>query len=212
MRQARCHGFRKSIRRPYPKIPVQRFILDAVLLVAIAFPALAQIQGSAHDFSQEGWSGGELCAVCHAPHGGNGTNQTAPMWNHELSSASYTPYRSSTLTQSMEQPGSASVSRLCLSCHDGTIALDSFGGRQGGTYIPNSLSLGTDLSDDHPISVRAIRPVNSEGAGSENSVKLYDGRVECPSCHDVHNNNVSDDKLLRVARTKSKLCLQCHDM
>lgn len=183
-----------------------------VCLVTIAtFPAMAEIRGSKHDFTSKGWSGGELCAVCHIPHAQNSSAQTVPLWNHELSSASYILYGSTNTIQVAEQLDAMSVSRLCLSCHDGTIAIDSFGGKQGGTYIPEYLSLGTDLSDDHPISVMLTRNSNSENYAPEVGVKVFNGKVECPSCHDVHNNQVADKKLLRVSRMRSELCYQCHD-
>ncbi len=187
------------------------YLLVTCLAVSFAFPAVAQLKGSAHDFTTEGWSGGELCAVCHMPHKRNSSDQQVPLWNHDISSAVYTLYGSSTLTQAPQQLASTSVSRLCLSCHDGSIALDSFGGNTGGTYIPEKASLGTDLSNDHPIGVRRIVQGNGAATGHESGVKFYDGKVECPSCHDVHNNNVSDDKLLRVARMGSELCFQCHN-
>jgi len=46
------------------------------------------------------------------------------------------------------------VSKLCLSCHDGTVALDSYGGVNGSTIITGSALLGTDLSTSHPISMK----------------------------------------------------------
>ena len=56
------------------------------------------------------------------------------------------------------QPDGAS--KLCLSCHDGTIALGAVGGRttpiavSGGPTMPTTAPgyLGTDLSGSHPIS------------------------------------------------------------
>jgi predicted CXXCH cytochrome family protein len=186
-------------------------ILLVWTVIVITFPAVAQIQGSAHDFSAQGWSGGELCSVCHVPHAVKTTTSEPPLWNHTMSTTVYRLYSSSTLTQTPEQPASMNVSRLCLSCHDGTIALDSFGGSLGQNYIPDHVSLGTDLSDDHPIGVRSVLQNGVGGTGMSDGVKLFDSKVECPSCHDVHNNHVADKKLLRVSRAGSELCFQCHD-
>ena len=211
MTQVQCRRTKRIETPPRVVCIAMSFALAGCIAVAFALPAMAEIRGSAHDFTSEGWSGGELCAVCHMPHIRTGSDGAVPLWNHEISSASYTLYASSTLTQTPEQPDSTSISRLCLSCHDGTIALDSFGGNQGGSYIAERSSLGRDLSNDHPIGVRRIDRGNGGTAVPGNGVKFYDGKVECPSCHDVHNDNVSDEKLLRVARTGSELCFQCHD-
>ena len=61
------------------------------------------------------------CWYCHAPHSGVGG--MTPLWNQQLSTASYTTYTSTTNVEkenSLLPPGSDSA--LCLSCHDGTVA------------------------------------------------------------------------------------------
>ncbi|MBI1194802.1 MAG: hypothetical protein GC138_03005 [Gammaproteobacteria bacterium] len=115
----------------------------------------------------------QICAFCHTPHGGNSAPKV-PIWNRKLSGATYIPYSSGSLDATdLGQPGGKS--KLCLSCHDGTIALGSvnvlnrvqnaqipFSGTSDsppGT-IPEGLGaltgftrrLGVDLSNDHPIS------------------------------------------------------------
>ncbi|MDH4101396.1 MAG: cytochrome c3 family protein [Nitrospirota bacterium] len=68
---------------------------------------------------------GEVCVFCHTPHG---AASDAPLWNRQMASAgSYTPYTSSTI----DAPGARTdrqpqgISLACLSCHDGTIAIDA---------------------------------------------------------------------------------------
>ena len=74
------------------------------------------IAGTAHDFSLQGYSGGQICIACHTPHGGNTTVTDAPLWNHAVTTATYTLYSSSTLNAGpLTQP--SGVSKLCLSCH-----------------------------------------------------------------------------------------------
>lgn len=182
----------------------------ACIFLTLSLPVIATIQGSAHDFSGEGWSESESCAVCHTPHNAD-FFMDAPLWNHDISTATYTLYSSPTLGVISEQPGPGNVSRLCLSCHDGTIAIDSFGGNSGQTYIAERASLGTDLSNDHPIGVKWNHQGDRGSYPLGNEVELYDGKVECPSCHDVHNNRVTGVKLLRSSLEGSRLCFQCHD-
>ncbi len=70
----------------------------------------------------------EICVFCHTPHGANpdAVSFGAPIWNRRLSGATYTMYdqvwsKSFEGTLNTGQP--TGFSRLCLSCHDGTIAL-----------------------------------------------------------------------------------------
>ncbi|UCF93513.1 MAG: hypothetical protein JSW39_04945, partial [Desulfobacterales bacterium] len=127
-------------------------VFSALALVAgFSAVALAGIQGSAHDFSGFGFAGGQICLPCHTPH--NAESDAAPLWNHELSVATYNLYSSPSLDAAVGQPTGAS--KLCLSCHDGTVAVDSFGGDSGTIFISAfgaDVDLTTDLSNDHPIS------------------------------------------------------------
>lgn len=125
----------------------------------------------------------EICVFCHTPHGASAT--ATPLWNRKVAGDGYTQsyvlYDSSTLDAkqvqgSLEQPGGSS--KLCLSCHDGTVAVGNvnvFEGvsptsnpqssstiaTSGGTYMPAGAgtdtgftrNLGVDLTNDHPISV-----------------------------------------------------------
>jgi hypothetical protein len=65
---------------------------------------------------------GEVCVFCHTPHGANSA-ANMPLWNHTLSSVTYTTYGQTTSGQLAGLPGPNSV--MCLSCHDGTVAIDS---------------------------------------------------------------------------------------
>ena len=191
--------------------------LGAVLLLA-PVPTSGGIAGSAHDFSAQGWSGGKVCLSCHTPHNADATVDGAPLWNHEVTAATYTLYGSPSMVGATEQP--RSVSRLCLSCHDGTVALDSFGGVTGGTFINDSAKIETNLTDDHPISIRWQHQNDMSNGVCLNchsihppafvsELPFFDGYVECATCHDVHNGT-QYGKLLRMSRQGSQLCLHCH--
>jgi predicted CXXCH cytochrome family protein len=188
-------------------------------IVMVAGGAFAQITGSSHDFSNENWSGGTICLPCHTPHSGV-TDFVAPLWNHEVTVATFTMYTSPTLDGTVDaQP--ADVSKACLSCHDGTVALENFGGFTGGTtFIEGGALVGTDLSNDHPISVvyspgtgagqdPELSPVSAIYADGTIADYLFNDRVECATCHDVHNTK-DNNSLLNVDNTGSNLCLVCH--
>ncbi|MGQ0524692.1 MAG: cytochrome c3 family protein [Betaproteobacteria bacterium] len=123
----------------------------------------------------------QVCVFCHTPHAA--TAGVTPLWNRALSNATYTVYTSSSLDAkaiqgSLDQPGGSS--KLCLSCHDGTLAIGNVNvlGGQGSATTPGTVSipmsgtgpggtvpggagtatgftrnLGVDLANDHPISV-----------------------------------------------------------
>ena len=200
-------------------------ILFAIFILAFFTPVvLAEIAGSKHDFSSQGWSGGNICIVCHTPHNAMQlVNVPAPLWNHELSTANYTLYASPTMDETTIQP--LGISKLCLSCHDGTVALDSFGGDFGGSFISEEKDLGTDLSDDHPISITWTHQTIDNGCMpchdniGEDPAKFplpfykYSGgpaKVECSTCHDPHDNRADGPNMLRWTNEDSELCLTCH--
>ncbi|MCU7904749.1 MAG: cytochrome c3 family protein [Candidatus Thiodiazotropha sp. (ex Epidulcina cf. delphinae)] len=213
-----------SLLRMYSIIGKRRAVAACVLLMP-TFPAIAAIEGSVHDLSARGLSGGEICNVCHTPHNAD-ISAEGPLWNHTISTAVYTVYNSPTMDVTAEQPSPGGLSRLCLSCHDGTIALDSYGGSTsaGTTFIDPGASLGTDLEDDHPIGIQWVHQtqrnsqfclnchdaLNLSAADAGKELRFYSGKVECPSCHDVHNSQVANTKLLRKTIEGSQLCLHCH--
>lgn len=188
------------------------------------------IIGTKHDFSASGWSGGEICVACHTPHNADNTIAEAPLWNHALTGKTFALYTSPSLDATVAQPDGSS--KLCLSCHDGTVALDSFGTTTGTTFMSGSSAVGADdLGNDHPISFTFDTTLATTdgalydpaatsvtiGAGADSKtgniadVMLLGGKVQCASCHDVHNKFTNGPKLLRVANTGSALCLTCHN-
>ena len=181
----------------------------------------AGIRGSKHDFSNEKWSEGEYCKACHIPHGANVGSVYAPLWSHTITTQTFTPYTSNTMKATPGQPDG--LSKLCLSCHDGTIAIDSFNGVVGTDYIKNAI--GPDLKNGdghwgHPISIvydsnlaiantRLHDPtVQTTALGSTiQRDLLYADKVQCTSCHDVHDKR-GISSLLRIS--ENTLCLTCH--
>jgi len=178
------------------------------------------ITGSKHDFSAEAWNDtGEICVVCHVPHNhGRDTGRVGLLWNHELSTATYELYSSPFMKATSEQP--RGPSKRCLSCHDGTVGVDAFGGRGGVKHMTGAALVGTDLRMTHPISVRWLHkgsPSSCENCHNMHgkdprNIPFYNGYVECSSCHEPHDgvpgNNPS---MLRKTTELSALCFHCHD-
>lgn len=216
----------------------------------------ATILGSSHDFGPNGeytaavtngvarfkW-GGETnyynnpCQVCHIPHKSQYASVAkAPLWNHKLSGNTYVTY---------DQAGSATFNALnlsvslgssvaCLSCHDGSVAINQTANGTGSTAT-NSLDGtaifapsfaveaigGTDLTRMHPIGVSysAAAAVDTELQPYNSGIitKMLKGpsqTVECASCHDIHRTigasaTVSHD--LIVDLENAQLCITCHN-
>lgn len=201
------------------------------VLSLFSFGLLLSLQGQAqsvtetvHNLSTSGMgtviatSETEVCIFCHTPHNSAPLN---PLWNKSNPGQTYILYNSSTVQATTGQPDGSSI--LCLSCHDGTIALgsvlslaDPIDFSSGITTMPVGHSnLSTDLSDDHPISFDC----NSSLALTDGQLKdpayitwpvsLENNKVQCTSCHDPHKNTYTD--FLKTSSQYSELCLSCHN-
>ena len=205
----------------------------------------------------------QLCVFCHTPHGA--ATGVTPLWNRKVAGNGYTQsyvlYDSSTLDAkqvqgSLEQPGGSS--KLCLSCHDGTVAVGNVNVLNGTSPTPNptnnstiattggpnmptgsgattgfTRNLGTNLSNDHPISVSyndalAFRDgelrtpstnsslVGVRTSGNKPKLKLENtgtpgdnqAQVQCATCHDPHIRETDaakgNQKFLRLNRFQEK--------
>jgi predicted CXXCH cytochrome family protein len=194
----------------------------ALLVLATAPAAWAAaprgVLGSKHDLSVTGpgpiraLSEPNPCAFCHLPHVGGTTSRpdVGPV---------HVPYESSTLRGRPGRPTGAT--RVCLSCHDGTIAVGQTLGRRIKTSlmaIPSGRpsNLGTDLRKSHPVSFTpgpARGETHSPPPGD--AVRLdRAGEIQCTSCHDPHREFDGDPvmgKFLVKPARGSELCLSCHE-
>ncbi|MFC1733806.1 cytochrome c3 family protein [candidate division KSB1 bacterium] len=198
-------------------------LFAGLLIICMVQNSMGQISGTAHDFSSESWNTtGRICIVCHTPHHADVTVSDAPLWNHQITTQTFTLYSSSTLDATLGQPDGNS--KLCLSCHDGVTAIDNFGGTTTGTQvITGSGNIGTNLNNDHPISfLYDAALATSDGelydptttssglGGTIAGDMLFANKMQCGSCHDVHNAaNIAF--LLVKSNAASALCLTCHD-
>jgi predicted CXXCH cytochrome family protein len=200
-------------------VKLSRLIGLAMLVAVVVWSGAlyaAGISGTAHDFSgRTGFGSNQICIFCHTPHNAAAT-QIVPLWNHATTAtAAFTLYASSTLNATPGQP--SGNSKACLSCHDGTVAIDSYGARTGTNFITGGALLGTNLANDHPISFTynaalatadtgLVTPLSASQVVA--GIPLYSGQLECGSCHNVHDN--ANGEFLRVSNAASALCLRCH--
>ena len=159
----------------------------------------------------------EICGFCHTPHR---AATTRALWSRDLPPVTYTLYASSTLEATPAQPTGAS--RLCLSCHDGTTALGLLRTSSGRRRLPlgpvtGRANLGTDLSDDHPISFEyttALARAQGQLADPVSLTSLVPldttRQLQCTACHDPHENRFR--AFLRVDDRGGALCTACHQV
>lgn len=215
-------------------------ILAAIAITVLASSsafAATSIAVSKHNLSSTG-SGitsdtSQICAFCHTPHN---AAPNVPLWNRAASGSTYMLYTSSaTLTSATKAStlSATSISLLCLSCHDGTLA--ELGSRvvnapsdigvaptmtestAGTLWATNGANLGADLTNDHPIGFNYVTAqgedagIRTKAVAEGNGMKLFGAgadQMECASCHLVHDNTYAP--FLRTTISGSALCLGCH--
>jgi len=243
------------------------FLAILGLLVFASASRAAGIADTKHNLSTSGTGSihvssgtGEICVFCHTPHGAD-TAVAAPLWNRAQTTATFSMYTSPSLDATT---GSAptGTSLACLSCHDGTVAFDAirnlpgsggftdsttvasagwtFVGAPGSVMPAGITNIGTDLRNDHPISMiyadarspsstsalqtagfRAIVTTGSKkcvgGADCNDAAALplssatIGGAADYVQCTSCHDPHRSDTPtFLRKSNAGSALCLTCH--
>ena len=177
---------------------------------------------------------GEVCVYCHTPHGGR---TDRPLWNRPNPRGSYRMFDPGDLDMLADaQPTGNSLS--CLSCHDGTVGVDeilnapnshtgagpagtpidecegchSGGNPDGGLDFEGVWIKPDDLRDQHPISI-LYDPSRDPGFNSAAEIqaagfKLYEGKVQCMTCHEPHSQR--NRPFLRVPNNGQSFCMVCH--
>ncbi len=210
------------------------------LILAFTLPLAGQqyhsdvdkVVNSSHDFSvtspanikaASGTTG--VCDFCHTPHN---ASPAVPLWNHTSSGVTYQVYQSSTLTSTVSQPMGGDSSKLCLSCHDGTVALGDTvnngmipfnqNATPQGMLPPNAPSnLGINLADDHPIAFVPNTTLNNQLRFPPLNDPVHldaQQKVQCTSCHDAHNEKIDpvEQRFLVKVNSGSAVCTTCHDL
>ncbi len=180
---------------------------------------------------------GEICVYCHASHGGPNwlAAPRSPLFNRLRPNASY---RMPENTQMLQDATPSERSRLCLSCHDGTIGLDLItnrpntyrgpapanhpidecegchsGGSPAGGINWEGVWIQPDMRKQHPFSI-VYDPTRRPGAflpaagNSIGGLPLFGGKVECATCHEPHSEQ--NRYFLRRSNVGNSMCLVCH--
>ncbi|MDJ0741501.1 MAG: cytochrome c3 family protein [Gammaproteobacteria bacterium] len=195
------------------------------LAPAMAAP-VSDVRNTKHNLSVTGpgpvkaVSETQVCVFCHTPHGAENI-PAAPLWNRQLSGATYTPYTSNSIdaTDIAATPGGSS--KLCLSCHDGTLAIGQVNVANGqlnpviamtGTELDGSIPagegeltgftrrLGVNLTNDHPISFTY-----------DTSLALADGELRDPQASPHILTREPGVRPVVPLENGQLECTSCHD-
>jgi predicted CXXCH cytochrome family protein len=195
-----------------------------VLLVCLLFTpfamAASNVADTPHNLSVSGKgqfrsnTEDRICIFCHISHT---ASPDAPIWNRR--SNGYTSYKSSSTDAATGKPMGSSA--LCLSCHDGTIALgDMLSNNRGrgrdndlrNSFLRGRSNLGTDLSNDHPVSIvydASLQLTDPDLVNPASVVlPLEQGEIQCISCHDPHSDRIPP--FLQKTTMNGELCTSCH--
>lgn len=174
------------------------------------------VLGGKHDFGGTSESPGDACRACHVPHmqavRPSAQPTTRPTTRPTLDFFRI-PGQRRTFVPGRYTPGPTSL--VCLGCHDGTVATSTITGAhamlagvRGGFRPPDGF-----VWRDHPIGIpypahrRDYRPESY--VTKSGTIRLPEGRVECISCHDPHNE-AGVRGMLVISNRRSALCLTCH--
>lgn len=230
---------------------MKKALLMVVAFLLVAGSAFAAIQGTAHDFTTATGPGTKLtnatvCGTCHIPHGGSTATPGLPIWARSNPAAgSYNVYgdtgtAGSSFTVSgttVNAPGTFSLT--CLSCHDGTIGINTI--TKNGVSISYAVSsntayvnasgmivnvvngttgytpyIATNLQNDHPIGLQ-YRGVAASLAGliaADANGFSVDGGVfplftGNMECASCHDPHNSTNSPFLRA-AKATICQDCH--
>lgn len=197
--------------------PLSIILLLAVLFYHFTASAQTSVVDTVHNLSISGPGTvktdmeDRVCVFCHTPHN---SKPKTPLWNKDFDEAKiYTTYESTSFSL-VTAPPPQGPTRLCLSCHDGTIALGQL--KTSEQVLPFNTSnyalsvIGEDISDDHPVSFSYTASSNPElNSTLPQGLIFYENNViHCSTCHDAHDD--TNDMFLRINNKYSQLCVACH--
>ncbi len=205
-------------------------VLSATQVGRVGAAKVPDVSNTKHNLSVTGpgplkaTTESQICVFCHTPHGAESI-PSAPLWNRKLSGATYSgqTYTSSSIEANAAElaAGPGGSSKLCLSCHDGTMAIGNvnvlngqanatialLGTGPGGTMAAGAgtttgftRNLGVDLRNDHPISFTY-----------DATLAAADGELRVPDGTTVGTRVAGQPKPKMPLEAGQMQCATCHD-
>lgn len=219
----------------------RKLIKNLVFIVLLSFYNKSNSQGirlSHHDFRGGFWGGTKHCLPCHTPNVVDEKVAKTPLWNDEMTKVPFQIYTDHALEGTKGLP--AGETKLCLSCHDGTIAINYHGGSTNKTAMFNNGKLIVNQRNNHLVSIaydsvlisknKKLHDPRTAPSGLGGTIQedlLVNNKMVCTSCHDVHisrntqgcagchltrpiGHKMTRSLSLRKSNDGSALCLTCH--
>lgn len=227
---------------------MKRFLIFAMVIglsITMSASAFAGIQATRHNLSSNrtggapttSGSGGttvystdqdQLCVWCHTPHAAV-SGQGVPLWNKTITTATFTTY-GTTIAGTAKATGINNMSKVCLTCHDGTLAINivlnapgsggyvvagnQIGAWQGlaaGNKMVSGVAsyIGVDLTDDHPISIYYSAP---SPTFADNPASLRSNTVSARGIDTAWITRSKSDTSIAGQLVYGYIeCVSCHD-
>lgn len=175
----------------------------------------------------------EVCKFCHVPHS---ATAAVPLWGRALPLTQYPVPQVSQGRTRVPAPQPDGASRLCLSCHDGSVAGSFSPFLKAGSSVRETAGgrrarwTGSirDLSGSHPVSIplpenppdpedprdMGVKP--RELVARDPAVRLdAEGKIQCTTCHDPHADPFYQEGRVPhfwIRPTVDEVCLACHEL
>ncbi len=222
------------------KLMLRTLLIVVVMSLGASFCALANVSWSPHNMvlrNAPNTQNGEVCIYCHSPHVEDITviEDYNPLWAAGVQNNTFVPYDSSTLDANIIDP-LIGPTRLCIGCHDGTMAIDvALGGTTRMIQVPRNIGgvvgggpwarPGDSLARDHPVGFDYVAAATADSGIRPATTAFADGTIAdylfsagtnenimtCSTCHDVHEHGTDPrPRFLHINNAGSALCLVCH--
>jgi hypothetical protein len=208
--------------------------LSGMNLTAASTTAAGFITGSTESQSR-------ICEFCHHPHNTMAeslmTGGYSPLWNREMSTKTFAAYNNGGFNNSTDTPhalqavstGLSGVSLLCMSCHDGVVAMNAYSqttGTEDGspTIVQGAITSSagfsgrggaSDMSNHHPMGFNyaAVQAVDNEIAAVDVPM-VPTGLTVAGGDFSAVNTGVAIGDLLDGTNgsTGNMECVTCHDV
>jgi len=189
---------------------------------------------SKHDMNLQTGNGaiadskGRVCAFCHTPHHKLDAADLDynPLWSHDISTGTYIAYgeKSTSFDATIGADPLSGPSRLCMSCHDGVIAVDQHYGISGtatGSHLQGDdfgqvgVGLGKDLSNDHPIGFMIEDAILNDGTASDGGITAFGNALNAvlvTSNPRFQSKNMTDLGYKLASNQSLFTCASCHEV
>ena len=221
--------------------------VGSLAAASVAFGAANRgdgVVGGPHDMTMYGYvdSQARVCAFCHTPHHAASTGgEYLPLWSRAEDTKPFNvAYNSSTINASALQEATSDKAigptRLCMSCHDGTIAPDQHYGASAGaatltgdnfSAIGNGAGVGAGaagLTNDHPVGFDypavAIGPETGiapdaatlQAAADDPNADAWIRNPNAPYLDNSQGIKVADRLYVAANGSAYMTCATCHDV